>query len=50
MALLVGVVLSKRIPGRSKLDSDVDMMNIVKYDTNKRWVIQNLGQQEMGNL
>jgi hypothetical protein len=30
---------------------DVDMiMNTVKYDTNKRWVIQNLNQQEMGNL
>jgi hypothetical protein len=29
---------------------DVDMMNIVKYDTNKRWVIHNLSQQKMGNL
>jgi hypothetical protein len=26
------------------------IMNIVKYDTNKRWVIHNLNQQEMGNL
>jgi hypothetical protein len=23
--------------------------NIVKYDTNKRWVIHNLSQQEVGN-
>ncbi len=29
---------------------DVYMMNIVKYDTNKRWVIHNFSQQEMGNL
>jgi hypothetical protein len=30
---------------------DVDMnMNIMKYDTNKRWVIHNLNQQKMGNL
>jgi hypothetical protein len=29
---------------------DVNMiMNIVKYDTNKRWVIYNLSQQEVGN-
>jgi hypothetical protein len=28
---------------------DVNMiMNIVKYDTNKRWVIHNLNQQEVG--
>jgi hypothetical protein len=25
-------------------------MNIVKYDTNKRWVINKLSQQEVGNL
>jgi hypothetical protein len=30
---------------------DVDMItNIMKYDTNKRWVIRNLSQQEVGNL
>jgi hypothetical protein len=30
---------------------DVDMItNIMKYDTNKRWVIHNLSQQEVGNL
>jgi hypothetical protein len=30
---------------------DVNMiMNTVKYDTNKRWVIHNFNQQEMGNL
>jgi hypothetical protein len=30
---------------------DVDMiMNTVKYDTNKRWVIHNLNQQEVGNM
>jgi hypothetical protein len=30
---------------------DVDMiMNIVKYDTNEKWVIHNLNQQKMGNL
>jgi hypothetical protein len=29
---------------------DVDMiMNTMKYDTNKRWVIHNFNQQEMGN-
>jgi hypothetical protein len=28
---------------------NVNMMNIMKYDTNKRWVIHNLNQQEMGN-
>jgi hypothetical protein len=29
----------------------IDMiMNIVKYDINKRWVIHNLCQQKMGNL
>jgi len=28
----------------------IDMiMNIVKYDTNKRWVIHNLCQQKMSN-
>ncbi len=28
---------------------DVDMiMNNVKYNTNKRWAIHNLSQQEMG--
>jgi hypothetical protein len=28
----------------------VDMiMNTMKYDTNKRWVIHNLNQQEVGN-
>jgi len=28
----------------------IDMiMNIVKYDTNKRWVIHNLNQQDVGN-
>jgi hypothetical protein len=25
-------------------------MNIVKYDTNKRWVIHNLNQQKVSNL
>jgi hypothetical protein len=30
------------------LDIDVSM-NTVKYDTNKRWVIHNLSQQEVGN-
>jgi hypothetical protein len=25
------------------------IMNIMKYDTNKRWVIHNLNQQEVGN-
>jgi hypothetical protein len=30
---------------------DVNMtMNIMKYDTNKRWVIHNLNQQEVDNL
>jgi hypothetical protein len=30
---------------------NVDMiMNIVKYDTNNRWVIRNLNQQKVGNL
>lgn len=30
---------------------DVNMiMNVVKNDTNKRWVIHNLNQQKMGNL
>jgi len=29
---------------------DVNMMNTVKYDTNKRWVIHNLSQQEVGNM
>jgi hypothetical protein len=30
---------------------DVNMiMNTMKYDTNKRWVIHNLSQQEVGNL
>ncbi len=29
---------------------NIDMiMNIMKYDTNKRWVIHNFNQQEMGN-
>jgi hypothetical protein len=29
---------------------DVDMiMNVVKYDTNKRWVIHNYSPQEVGN-
>jgi hypothetical protein len=28
---------------------DVNMMNIVKYDTSKRWVIHNFNQQEVGN-
>jgi hypothetical protein len=28
---------------------DVDMMNTVKYDTNKRWVIHNLSPQEVRN-
>jgi hypothetical protein len=28
---------------------DVDMMNTMKYDTNKRWVIHNLSQQEVDN-
>jgi hypothetical protein len=26
------------------------IMNIMKYDTNKRWVIHNFNQQDMGNL
>jgi hypothetical protein len=26
------------------------IMNIVKNDTNKRWAIHNLNQQEIGNL
>jgi hypothetical protein len=26
------------------------MTKIVKYDTNKRWVIHNLSQQEVDNL
>ncbi len=25
------------------------IMNTMKYDTNKRWVIHNLSQQKMGN-
>jgi hypothetical protein len=30
---------------------NVDMiMNAVKYDTNKTWVIHNLSQQKLGNL
>jgi hypothetical protein len=30
---------------------DVDMItNTVKYDINKRWVIHNLNQQEVGNV
>jgi hypothetical protein len=29
---------------------DVNMMNIMKYDTNKRSLIHNLSQQEVGNL
>jgi hypothetical protein len=29
---------------------DVDMMNVMKYDIDKRWVIHNLNQQKMGNL
>jgi hypothetical protein len=30
---------------------DVNMiMNIVKYNTNKRWVIHNPNQQEVGKL
>jgi hypothetical protein len=29
---------------------DVYMMNTVKYNTNKRWVIHNLNKKEMGNL
>jgi hypothetical protein len=30
---------------------DVDMnTNIVKYDTNTRWVTHNLSQQKVGNL
>ncbi len=30
---------------------NIDMiMNIMKYDTNKRWVIHNFNQQDMGNL
>jgi len=29
---------------------DVNMiMNIMKYDTNNKWVIHNLNQQEVGN-
>jgi hypothetical protein len=28
---------------------DVDIMNIMKYDTNKRWVIHNFSKQQMGN-
>jgi hypothetical protein len=29
---------------------DVNMiMNTMKYDTNKRWVIHNLNQQKVGN-
>ncbi len=28
---------------------NVNMMNTMKYDTNKRWVIHNLNQQDMGN-
>jgi hypothetical protein len=28
---------------------DVNMMNVIKYDINKRWVIHNLSQQKMGN-
>ncbi len=31
------------------ISTDVDMMNTVKYNTNKKWVIHNLRQQEMGN-
>jgi hypothetical protein len=27
----------------------VDMMNNVKYDTNKRWVIHNFNPQEVNN-
>jgi hypothetical protein len=26
------------------------IMNTMKYDTNKRWVIHNLNQLEMGNM
>jgi hypothetical protein len=26
------------------------IMNTMKYNTNKRWVIHNLGQQKVGNL
>jgi hypothetical protein len=30
---------------------DVDMiLNTMKYDTNKRWVIHNIKQQKVGNL
>jgi hypothetical protein len=28
---------------------DVDIMNTVKYDTNERWLIHNLSQQELSN-
>jgi hypothetical protein len=28
---------------------DVNMMNIVKYDTNKSWVIHNFNWQEISN-
>jgi hypothetical protein len=29
---------------------DVNMMNVMKYDIDKRWVIHNLNQQKMGNV
>jgi hypothetical protein len=29
---------------------DVYIMNIVKYDTNKRWVIHNFSQEKMCNM
>jgi hypothetical protein len=37
-----------RIARTSSMDVDM-IMNTMKYDTNKRWVIHNLNQQEVGN-